>query len=37
MIGRGGEWRATVSNPARAKVEAKPVLEALGVTAASRG
>ena len=35
MIGRGGTRRATVLNPARAKVEAKPVLEALGVSSAS--
>jgi hypothetical protein len=37
MIGRGGTCRATVLNPARSKVEAKPVLDALGVFAASRG
>src|SRR5205807_5001668 len=37
MIGRGGTRHATVLNPARSNVEAKPVPEALGVRSASRG
>src|SRR5690242_2692521 len=37
MIGRGGAWQATVLKPARAKVDAKPVPEALGVRFASSG
>jgi len=37
MIGRGGVWRATVSKLARAKVEAYPVPDALGVNSVSRG
>src|SRR5258707_7652291 len=37
MIGRAAVGEAMVLNPARAKVVAYPVLEALGVLAASRG
>jgi hypothetical protein len=37
MIGRAGMLRATTLNPARAKVEAYPLPEALGDTSASKG
>jgi hypothetical protein len=37
MIGRGGVWRPTVSKPARTKVDAYPVPDALGVKSASSG